>query len=117
MKTIIAGGRDYHLDQWDELALNLLDITEVVSGCCRGVDTDGANWAKKKGIPIAYFPADWANNKKAAGPIRNRQMAEYADAVVLFPGSRGTENMYQEAMKRGLTIFDYRDGREPGMEG
>jgi hypothetical protein len=35
-------------------------------------------------------------------------MAKCADAVALFPGGRGTENMYQEALKAGLIIYDFR---------
>jgi predicted Rossmann-fold nucleotide-binding protein len=35
-------------------------------------------------------------------------MAEYADAVALFPGGRGTENMASEAAKAGLKVFDFR---------
>ena len=59
-------------------------------------------------IPVNIFPADWKAHGKAAGPIRNRDMAKHADQVVLFPGGRGTENMYQEAKKAGLVIHDWR---------
>ena len=86
-----------------------LAITEVVSGMARGADIFGFRWARSHNIPIAEHPALWAKNGPAAGPIRNRKMAENADAVVLFPGGRGTQNMYETALDLGLTIYDWRD--------
>ena len=103
--TIIAGGRDYNITMSDEAWLDTLPIREVVSGGASGVDAGGEAWAKKRGIPIKRFPADWKTHGRAAGPIRNRQMAEYADAVVLFPGGRGTDSMRREAERQGLRIF------------
>jgi hypothetical protein len=34
-------------------------------------------------------------------------MAQYADAVVVFPGGSGTRNMRDEARKAGRLIFDF----------
>ena len=59
-------------------------------------------------IPIKKFPAEWDKHGKGAGFIRNKQMAEYADAVVLFPGGNGTNNMYEQASKMNLKIIDLR---------
>lgn len=106
MKTIIAGGRDYRISQDDIEFLDSLEITEVVSGGAKGADTGGEEYAEERGIPIIRFNADWDKHGKAAGPIRNREMANYADAVVLFPGGRGTESMYKEAVKSDLTILN-----------
>jgi hypothetical protein len=74
-----------------------------------GADAGGERWAKKHGIPIKLFHADWTAYGRSAGPIRNRQMASYADAVALFPGGRGTNDMAMAAVARGLKIFDWRD--------
>jgi hypothetical protein len=75
-------------------------LTEVVSGGARGIDKLGETWARSRGIPVRVFHANWDKHGKAAGPIRNREMAEYADgALVLWDGSsRGSKNMY-ETMK------------------
>jgi hypothetical protein len=109
MKLIIAGGRDYKGTKSDALRLNTIEgVTEVVSGCANGADAFGQWWAKHNGIAVKQFHADWRTHGRAAGPMRNRQMAEYADAVVLFPGGRGTESMKKEAEKAGLVIYDWR---------
>lgn len=106
MKTIIAGSRG--LDCPNELASVLASlgwkITEVVSGGCRGIDQLGEAWARERGIPVKVFPADWDRHGRAAGPIRNQQMAEYADALVAFwdGRSRGTEHMMACAKARKL---------------
>lgn len=109
MRLIIAGGRDYRLSAADFARLDtILGVTEVVSGACRGVDQDGEAWAAGWGLPVKRFPADWKTHGKAAGPLRNRQMAQYADAVALFPGGIGTASMHAEALAVGLTIYDWR---------
>lgn len=109
MKLIIAGGRDYHLTREDMARLDdIVGVEEVLSGMCRGADKDGWRWARSRGIVTKEFPADWDAHGKAAGPIRNKVMVACADAVALFPGGRGTESMYRDAVKAGLRIFDFR---------
>jgi len=79
-----------------------------VSGGAPGADHEGERFAKADNIPLTVFSAQWIKYGKAAGPKRNREMAEYADAVVLFPGGKGTESMYREAGQAGIKIFDRR---------
>ena len=105
LAVVVAGGRDYRITGADEAWLDTLPIREVVSGGASGADAGGESWARKRGIPVKRFPADWNTHGRAAGPIRNRQMAEYAGGVVLFPGGRGTNSMRGEAERRGLQIF------------
>lgn len=108
MKLIIAGGRQYSLGYRDFDKLDDIEgVTEVVSGGAAGADRSGEGWARNRGIPIRIFPANWSLGKRA-GMLRNREMAEYADAVALFPGGNGTESMAQEAAIRGLRIYDFR---------
>lgn len=110
MKLIIAGGRDFKPNEYDYQKLDRIrGITEIVSGGCSGADKFGEHWAEVNKIPVKRFPADWNKFGKAAGPIRNAQMAEYANACVLFPGGKGTDSMFKEAQKQGLGIFDYRN--------
>ena len=108
MKLIIAGGRNYRINGFDLVNLKKIDgITEVVNGGAAGADAEGKLWAERNGIPVKMFLADWKTYGKAAGPIRNKKMAEYADAVVLFPGGRGTLSMKREAEKRCLIVYDF----------
>lgn len=109
MKTIICGGRDYEFTNADYDRLNALHeahkFTLVISGGARGADMHGETWARLNAIPVERHPADWTKWGKSAGPIRNAEMAEIADAVVAFPGGRGTADMLRRAMEKGLRVL------------
>ena len=113
MKLIIAGGRDYRLKMADYDRLDEINaaerVTEVVSGGARGVDNDGQVWAWEVGLPVRLFLADWKQYGKGAGPRRNAEMAAYADAVALFPGGAGTQNMREQADRAGIKVYDFRN--------
>lgn len=109
MKIIIAGGRNYQVTFKDREKLNQIEITEIVSGCASGADRGGEEYAAHKQIPLKKFPANWIKHGRSAGPIRNREMAQYADGVVLFKGGRGTDSMKREAEKAGIVICDFRN--------
>ncbi len=109
MKVIIAGSRYINSIPMFEDAVkgSGFDITEVVSGGCRGVDEMGEEFARAMGIPCRIFMAQWKDYGKSAGPMRNHKMASYADALIaIWDGkSRGTKNMIETATKMGLKVF------------
>lgn len=108
MRVIIAGGRDYRLTVGDYAMLNQmrgeLPITSVVCGMARGADMSGRTWARISNLPVDEHPAKWDEHGRSAGPIRNREMAEVADALIAFPGGRGTNDMIDVAKKKGLKV-------------
>lgn len=110
MKVIIAGSRTINKPSVIREAMekSQFNITEVVCGGARGVDFVGKILALSHGIPVKKFPADWEGYGKRAGHIRNAQMADYADALILvWDGkSRGSANMLKTAKERGLKIFE-----------
>ena len=123
MKLIIAGSRDLTVSSkfLDAiLIMKRIQLTEVVSGGASGIDECGENFQKcyfEMGIryynPVASlkltkFPADWDKHGKAAGPIRNKQMAEYADALLLIwdGKSRGSKNMKETMLKLGKPVYE-----------
>jgi hypothetical protein len=116
VKTIIAGGRDVRLSARDFFRLSCLKrelpITEVVCGTAHGVDTDGEKWAKRRGLPVRKFYPDWNKHGRSAGPIRNTEMAAYAEALVAFPGGVGTNHMVEVATRLGLKVIDFRRSRQ-----
>lgn len=75
------------------------DPSEIVSGTARGVDQLGEEYAEEHGLDIERFPANWEEHGRQAGPIRNTEMAEYADALVAIHvnDSRGTADMIDTA--------------------
>ena len=108
-KLIIAGPKDYTnrgvvfgAAIW---YLSNKENIEIVSGGCRGVDKLGEEFARYKGWPVKLFPYIRALGK-AGGPVRNRDMAEYADGLLAFwdGESTGTNNMINTANKLGLDV-------------
>ena len=109
MKVVIAGSRQV-TDQIfviSAIERSGFQIKEVVSGGARGVDKLADKWASDNAIPVKVFESDWERYGKAAGPIRNKMMAEYADALIaIWDGkSRGTKNIISTAEKLGLSVF------------
>ena len=109
MKTIIAGSRniaDYRIVE-RTVKESGFTITEVVSGCSRGVDRLGEEWAGRHSIPVKKFPAEWDRYGKSAGPRRNEQMVAYAEALItIWDGqSRGTGHVIGCATQHGLKVY------------
>lgn len=111
MKLIIAGSRHYPPHQADQLvseAMQHIPTPErVISGTATGVDQAGERWAEANGVPVERMPADWSTHGRAAGPLRNRRMAQEADALLLIwdGKSRGSASMLREARARRLRIW------------
>lgn len=110
MKVIIAGGRDFSDYEllawkvWHHLTEHPDLHYEIVSGTARGADKLGEKYANEVGIPVKRFPADWNTHGKAAGPIRNTEMAQYADMLIAFwdGKSKGTNHMIRTARMHKL---------------
>ena len=110
-KIIIAGGRDFNdytlLTKVCNEAIPRMagDSTPVIiSGGAAGADSLGEQYAQENGIAIERHPADWKKHGKAAGPIRNAEMAACADFLIAFwdGKSRGTQNMMMNAVKKDI---------------
>lgn len=78
----------------------------IVSGHARGADSLGERFANELGLPFELHPAKWRLLGKAAGMVRNAEMAKCSDALIAFwdGESRGTRHMINFARKRGLDI-------------
>lgn len=112
-KVIIAGSRqltDVRLVA-EAVRRSGFQISEVVSGAARGIDTAGEAWAAANGIPVRRFPADWARHGRAAGPRRNTTMVGYVRPhggalIAVWNGeSRGTQHIITHARQQGIAVF------------
>ena len=109
MRVILAGSRSFRDPKVmaDAVSASGFDVTSVLSGTARGADRLGENWAFVNNVPMARYPADWNRHGKSAGVLRNKEMAENADALIaLWDGeSRGTAHMIKHALARGLAVY------------
>lgn len=118
-KLIIAGGRDFNdrqllADSLDVLAYGELSIdyeVSIVSGMARGADRLGYEFARLNNIQTYTFPANWHKYGKRAGYLRNAEMGNFADGLLVFwdGKSRGTQHMIDYMMKlnKPVTIVRY----------
>lgn len=109
MKVIIAGSRsitDYATVEQIVLKSGF-EITEVVSGGARGADAFGERFAAEHSIPMTQFLPDCPSCRRNAARMRNRAMAQYADALILIwdGKSRGLAHLLREATAHGLKVL------------
>ena len=112
-RVIIAGSRSFN--NYALLREHCLSVLQekmkthrviIVSGHARGADSLGERFANELGFPFELHPAKWRLLDKAAGMVRNAEMAKCSDALIAFwdGESRGTRHMINFARKRGLDI-------------
>lgn len=127
MRVIIAGGRSFNDRSMVDATMAMIvsqmkwEISTIISGGASGADTLGEEWARSHAIPIERYEAQWRvpihhadgtvgyEIDRTAGVKRNEQMACVADALVAFPGGRGTADMVKRAHKHGLRIYNVCD--------
>lgn len=116
MRTLVCGGRTYADLPCIVHTLDKAGITLLIHGGCSRLDektglTVGADhfagrWADLRGVPCMVFPAPWERFQARAGSIRNQWMLDYGQpqAVIAFPGGRGTADMIGRAIHSGLSV-------------
>ena len=108
-RVIIAGSREF--SDYEKLKENCDRILQeklededshviIVSGHARGADTLGEQYAMERCLK---------QYGRAAGMIRNREMANVANALIACPQvgveNKGTQNMVMLARKKQLDVF------------
>ena len=99
---------------------NIDDINVVISGANQSSpDAWGEAWALcVDGVDLEQYPADWDRHGRAAGPIRNGEMAEAGDALVAFwdGDSAGTKSMIDQARDNDCAVQVVRLDKEVVFE-
>lgn len=119
MIVAVTGGRDYVPKRADIAQLRaywrILQGAELrVGDCPAGVDA----WIRGHApdvldcLDVPVFRADWTRHGNAAGPIRNGEMlrgeghtGKLAEALLVFPGGRGTSDCKEQAERLGIQIY------------
>jgi hypothetical protein len=112
VRLLICGSRRYRNRSKIRELLEQYRPAVLICGMAPGADRIAYEIAKKLGILVEEYPADWAAQGKAAGPIRNQQMLREGkpDRVVALPvgslvmDSRGTWDMVRRARAAGVPV-------------
>lgn len=106
MNVAIVGTRNPGLSykEWEQLLLSRVneeDITLVVSGGAKGIDTYAKLFAGRHHIPLREYLPDYAKYGRKATLLRNTQIVRDSSLVVAFPSpdSRGTNHSIKEAQR------------------
>jgi hypothetical protein len=110
MRVLVCGGRDFkdqrRLVQCLHAIHGSTPFSVLIHGGAAGADRMAAAWAKRHGIPVETYFADWQTFGRKAGPIRNQEMLDDGkpDLVLAFPGGRGTADMVARAERAGVNV-------------
>ena len=124
MKVAIVGPREVEDYQvvLDAIKASTFNITEVVSGGAKGVDTLAEQYAEDNNLKMKVFPADWndlshpdadirTNNwgkqyDSRAGFRRNQQIVDYCDAMIAVDnGSAGAGDSIAKMKKTDKPLY------------
>lgn len=108
MRVIVAGSR--HIMDAALVASTIQlsgiapEITTLLSGTAAGVDTLAESLALETKTTVKRFVPEWEKLGKRAGPERQRQMLQEADACIIIwdgqsPGTKNLINMATTQMK------------------
>jgi len=122
LNIAVTGGRKYQnyeeLSQRLDEAVNQLNPAEgtninIIAGGATGADKLAEKYARERNYNLTVKSANWTKHGKAAGPIRNREMAKLSDVGVAFPGGTGTQNMIQTMGQEGKPILNTAEIQQP----
>lgn len=108
MKLMVCGSRNIIDVEWIFQQINICvsennfkDII-LVEGEARGVDSISALWARRHGCEVLKYPADWALYGRKAGILRNIDMYNASDFVlILWDGKSNGTNHVISLCKKG----------------
>ena len=111
LRVGVTGGREFDDQQFVYDVLDQIhdhcEITVLIHGAARGLDTFAGDWAKSRGVEVKEFPAEWdKHGPKRAGFIRNRDMIVKGlpDVVLVFEGGNGTADMRRQCDEHDVPI-------------
>lgn len=104
MKIAIVGSRSIELEKLEQYIPK--NVTEIITGGAKGVDTSAKEFALEKGITYKEFLPEYDKYGRAAPIRRNFEIADYADKVIAFWDckSKGTKSVIDYCRKNGIEL-------------
>ena len=104
MKIAVIGSRNLRVENLGDYLSS--DITEIISGGAKGIDSCAREYAKENGLKLTEFLPDYRRFGRGAPLKRNLEIVAYADRVIAFwdGTSRGTKFVIDHCHKNGKNI-------------
>ena len=110
-RILVTGSRNWADEEKIYAAvMQELPVSLLIEGEARGADTIAKQAARRLGIRVLPFRADWRRYGRGAGPIRNQLMLDEGkpDLVLAFhedlAHSKGTKDMIDRARAAGVEV-------------
>lgn len=100
MKIAIIGSRGLTVDNLECFLPD--NVTEIISGGAKGIDTCAKEYAVANDIKLTEFLPEYNKYRKGAPLKRNLQIIDYADEVIIFwdGQSKGTKYVIDNCRKQ-----------------
>lgn len=104
MKVAIIGSRNLNVDHLERYLPE--DITEIVSGGARGIDSCARQYALGNGLKLTEFLPDYNRYGRRAPLVRNDEIIAYADEVIAFwdGRSKGTKYVINHCKEQKIKV-------------
>ena len=104
MRVAVVGSRNIELVNLEEYLPE--DVTEIISGGAKGVDSCARAYAREHGIKLTEFLPDYRRYGRGAPLRRNLTILEHVDLVLAFwdGQSRGTKFVIDNARRMGVEV-------------
>lgn len=104
MKVAVIGSRGVRVNNLETFIPD--NVTEIISGGAKGVDTSAKEYAKKHNIKLTEFLPDYRRYGRGAPLKRNISIIQNADLILAFwdGKSKGTKHVIENAKKMEVTI-------------
>lgn len=106
MRVAVIGSRGLRVQNSDLEKFLPQEVTEIISGGAKGVDTSAREYAISHGIKLTEFLPEYDKYGRSAPLKRNITIIENADLVLAFwdGSSRGTKFVIDNCKKRGVPV-------------
>ncbi len=107
MKIAIVGSRNLKVNNLRKYLPK--NVTEIVSGGAKGVDTSAKEYADAYGLKFKEFLPEYEKYGRRAPLVRNDLIIDYADVVIAFwdGKSKGTKYVIDRCKKVNKDIKIY----------
>lgn len=107
MKVAVIGSRTIKIINMEKYLPE--DVTEIISGGAKGVDTSARNYALKNNIKLTEILPDYDKYGKVAPLKRNDIIVDISDLVIAFwdGKSRGTKYVIDYCHKKHKNLRVY----------
>lgn len=109
MKVAVIGSRELKVNNLQAYLPE--NVTEIVSGGAKGIDSCAREYALANGIKLTEFLPEYGKYGARAPLVRNVQIIEYADQVLAFWNGKSTGTLFviRQCRAKGVPVTVFKN--------